>query len=68
MYNCIYQLTSEERKMTKQENIVNHILKLEGKELLQKALLLSDNKQDAFSFLNDIFDEAVSQLWKKEAA
>jgi hypothetical protein len=48
------------------ENIYNHILKQEGKELLQKALLLSDDKQEAFEILNDIFDDAVSQLWKGE--
>jgi hypothetical protein len=53
--------------MNKQENVFTKILHIEGKKLLQKALLLSDNKQEAFALLNDIFDESVNQLWKQEA-
>lgn len=50
----------------KRLNAYEWVIESEAKELLQKAKLLSDNKQETFDMLSEIFDEACHKLWKEE--
>lgn len=39
---------------------------MEAKRLLQAAQLLSDSKDEAATLINEIWDEALRQLWRTE--
>ncbi len=48
------------------ESIIFKIIDSEAKKLLQTALLLSDNKDEAATIMNEIWDEALRQLWSSK--
>ncbi len=48
------------------DKVIFKIIDKEAKQLVQTALLLGEDKNDAAKLLNEIWDEALRQLWRAE--
>lgn len=48
------------------EKIIFKIIDLEAKQLVQTAMLLSDDKYEAADILVELYEEAMRQLWRPE--
>lgn len=46
--------------------VIFKIIDHEAKQLLQKVLLIAEDKNYAAKLLNEIWDESLRQLWRKE--
>jgi hypothetical protein len=48
------------------QEIIEMLLHKEYEDLLNTALLVSNTDKEAFDFLNDLHDKAVSKLWDRK--
>jgi hypothetical protein len=46
------------------DKVIFKIIDHEAKKVLQAALLIAEDKQDAAYLINEIWDEALRQLWR----